>query len=176
MIANRRRQYYIDRLFQRRFIILFLMMTLLITLGNALFYLGYLEPMLSGLMYRSHIPLENPASLLMERLVVVTLGILTGIVLLSTAFYSVMRIRLQVFLAWLNHAVADAIRGEANRSWVCPGEEFQDLSTTLTAFFQQVSDQRVGRNLFATGLCEAVRAGRENELAHLLEAKRKDLD
>ncbi|NOY23792.1 MAG: hypothetical protein GXO70_09835 [Acidobacteria bacterium] len=145
MSKNRRRQYYIDRLFQRRFLWLFLMLVVIITICNLMFYFGLLRPAVDDAMFRSHIQVDNPVNIvtgLLSRFIPVIVLLVT---VLTVGLYSIFRVRLERFLGWLtNHLQLTMEGGQSNtgRKYV-PIAQFQDLEPTLLWFLYHVHEQEV---------------------------------
>ncbi len=147
MAKNRRRIYYIDKLFQRRFIILFLIVAILITVGNSLFYFGYLRPAVESAMYRSHISIHNPSELVFQYAIRFTVIMTVAILVITLIFYSVLRMRLEQFLRFLTERMERLLRGIGRNDTIeqDPGEEFQGLAPVLLEFMHLV-DRRFERN------------------------------
>ncbi len=149
MVRNRRRQYYVDRLFQRRFMMVFLLVAALIAVGNLLYYFQVLKPAMEELMFRSHIPVENPADVVFQHVTGFSIAMVVSVFGLVVGLYTVMRIRLQRFMNWLLASIQQVGRKRSPMS-SCPGEEFQDLLPVLDRFFEHVSDQQAGRALYVS--------------------------
>ncbi len=146
MTKNRRHIYYIDRLFQRRFIVLFLVVAVLITVGNSLFYFGYLRPAVETAMYKSHISIHNPSELVYQHAMRFALIMTTIIVVIVVAFYSILRIRLERFFRSLIKRMENLLGGIGRDDTIHqdPGKEFQDLAPVLLEFMHVV-DMSFGR-------------------------------
>lgn len=140
MAKNRRRIYFVDRLFQRRFIVLFLIVALLITVGNTVFYFGYLRPTVEDAMYHSHITIDNPSELVFQHAIRFTLIMAISIMLVVVVFYSILRIRLERFFLYLTERMENLMRGLGREETIHrnPGEEFQDFAPALLEFMHVV--------------------------------------
>ncbi len=144
MSRNRRTQYYIDRLFQRRFLWLFLGVVAIITICNLIFYFNILRPAVDEAMFRSHIRMDNPASIvvsLLSRFMPVTIVLVT---VLTVGTYTILRLRLERFLGWLTDHLQLAMNEtqDNTRKNDIPTAQFQDLEPTLLWFLFHVRDQK----------------------------------
>jgi len=146
MSRNRRHIYYIDRLFQRRFIVLFLIVAVLITVGNSLFYFGYLRPAVEAAMYKSHISIHNPSELVYQHAMHFALIMTVTIFVIVVAFYSILRIRLENFFRSLIKRMENLLGGIGRDDTIHqdPGIFFQDLAPVLLEFMHVV-DMSFGR-------------------------------
>ncbi len=171
MVDNRRRQYYVDRLFQRRFMMVFLLVVLLMAAGNLLYYFQVLKPAVEDLMYRSHIPIENPVTLILQHVSVFSVGMVLSVLVLVVGMYTLMRIRLQHFMNWLLNNIRKMQLDSADPVSPCPGEEFENLLPVLNRFFEHVSDQRLGRSIYVSALVHCVKGGTPADVDELLRLK-----
>ncbi len=145
MSQNRRKRYYIDRLFQRRFLWLFLMLVVIITICNLMFYFGLLRPAVDNAMFRSHIRVDNPVNIvtgLLSRFIPVIVLLVT---VLTVGMYSIFRLQLERFLGWLTSHLQLTIEGgqpNSGKKYV-PIAQFQDLEPALLWFLYHVHQQEV---------------------------------
>lgn len=139
MAEYRRKQFYIDRIFQNKFLFLFLFLCFVGTVGNLLYLFLFLKREVEDSMYRSRIIIENVNEIMINSVVYFNAGLTIAITLLTIVFYLIIRQRVKRFLKGLGNAV-NAGREPAlfERHDVELPQEFQDINGVLDEFFSRV--------------------------------------
>ncbi|NOZ13652.1 MAG: hypothetical protein GXO69_08420 [Acidobacteria bacterium] len=174
MAKNRRQIYFVDRLFQRRFILLFVIVAVLITAGNTLFYFLDLRPAVESAMYRSHITIHNPGEIVFQHAMRFSIVISISIIVIVIIFYSIMRYRLERFLRYLTLRMENLIHGIGRNETIIrhPGEEFQGLAPVLLEFMYVVDRNFERKQKIAAALrnyCQKPDPGSREYIVSLLK-------
>lgn len=142
MAAYRRKKFYIDRIFQRKFVFLFLALSFLVSAGNVLYLLFYMKKQVEENLYRARIVISNVNEIIVDNVVAFNVVILAVIVLLAIVFYYLIRRRVKYFVLMLQKALfvrqgSDIVSKFETDLPI----EFQDLSEVLTDFFRATDDR-----------------------------------
>ncbi|MCP5107058.1 MAG: hypothetical protein GY950_26975 [bacterium] len=97
MRSKRRRIFYIDRIFQKKLLVLFLGLNVVVVIANIAFYLIYLKGAVEENLYRSHIVLSNINQLIAGDVVYFNILLAVVSLVLVVVFYSFTRLRLKSF-------------------------------------------------------------------------------
>jgi hypothetical protein len=147
MRNKRRRIFYIDRIFQKKLLLLFLGINLGVVGANIVFYFSYLKDEVERNLYRSHIEISNINEIMAGD--VVRFNILLAVVslLLVVVFYTIKRLRLKSFFESIKEAL-DARREKKAAETFSPRipERFQEIDRVLGDFFQYTDKQAEEEN------------------------------
>lgn len=142
MRNKRRRIFYVDRIFQKKLLMLFLGINLFVVAANIVFYFTYLKGEVERNLYRSHIEISNINEVIAGD--VVQFNILLAVVsfILVVVFYSIKRLRLKSFFESIKEAL-DTRREKKERETFSPRfpEKFQEIDRVLGEFFQHTDKQ-----------------------------------
>lgn len=142
-ITNRRRRiFYIDKIFQKKLMILFLGVNILIVAANIVYYLTHLKDRLEENMFRSHISISNLNELLAEDVLYfnLLLAVVCGVLVL--VFYSVVRLRLNAFFGKLKHILGARQKRTGEPVPVEISREFFEIDSVMGDFIQKVDKNR----------------------------------
>lgn len=140
---KRRRIFYIDKIFQKKLMILFLGLNLLIVAANIVYYFTYLKGAVEDNMFRSHIVISNVTELMAGEIFRFNILLAVISIALVLILYSLTRLRLKGFFDRVKKLLASRQAGvEHTPEKVEIHEEFQEVDQVLGKFFQQ-TDQRL---------------------------------
>ena len=143
MKATRRRNFFVDRIFQRKILILFLGINLIILIANILFYQIYLKESLELGLADSNIVITNISELVFDMIFVFNIAITIVILVMMIAFYIYVHMRLNVFF---EQVVVKLDRFGQHSSEIPEAddnipEEFEGFNELLSSFFRRVRDE-----------------------------------
>jgi len=139
---KRRRIFYIDKIFQKKLLMLFLGLNLLIVGANILYYFVHLKGAVEDNLFRSHIVLDNISQVLAGDVIRFNILLAVSAVVLVLLFYTLTRVRLQLFF----NRTRDALTARRERTSHEAGtikiqEEFQEIDQVLNRFFHRIDTQ-----------------------------------
>jgi hypothetical protein len=142
MATYRRRQYYIDKIFQNRFLMLFLFLGLLGVIANYLFMHFYLKADIEKYIYKSHINIDNVNQSIAGNLLDFNLLLILIIMLFALIFYSIIRIRIQRFFEKVYYALFIRLgHSELNDFNYHLPKMFQDIDNVLERLLKKVDEK-----------------------------------
>ncbi len=159
MRNKRRRIFYIDRVFQKRLLMLFLGLNLIVVAANIVFYFTYLKGAVEANLFRSHISIGNVNEVIAGG--IVDFNILLAILcfVLVILFYVFTRWKLRSFLEKVKQ-VLSACRSPRE---LVPGERllprhFQEIDHVMEDFTRHVTQKSSEEELRIQKIKEAVKS------------------
>jgi hypothetical protein len=142
MRDKRRHIFYVDKIFQKKLLILFLGINFVVALLNTAYYLTYLQGEVGKNLFRSHIVLSNMNEIIAKDVVLFNL-ILAAISLLLVIFFYVMaRLKLKSFFQQVRGILTACQdrRKDIDFKTQIP-EKFQEIDRVLGEFIQTADRQ-----------------------------------
>ncbi len=137
MKNTRRRVFYVDRVFQKKLLFLFLGINGITIIAYIVFYLSYLKGAVEENLFRSHITISNIKEVIARDIIMFNIALAVVIVFLVLLFYSITRLKLRVFLNQLNALLAECrSKGKVDMSRFRFSEEFQGIDRILEDFIR----------------------------------------
>jgi hypothetical protein len=142
MRDKRRRRIYVDRVFQKRMILLYLGLNLLIVIANLIYYSRNLRALLEANLYRSHIEISNLTEVISENVIRFNLMLAALSLILAIVFYAFIRQRTRLFFSRLTEAMHTRM-SRTSGEWpeVNLSREFQEFDVILKEFFLDVDNR-----------------------------------
>ncbi len=137
MKNKRRRIFYIDRVFQKKLLVLFLGINLVMVAANIIYYMIYLKGALEDNLFRSHIVISNVSDVLAGE--VLEFNILLAVISLALVmiFYTVTRISLKTFFDNIKKALTSRQTQRVEQAFKLDiPEEFQEIHGVLGTFIK----------------------------------------
>lgn len=135
MFNKRRRIFYIDRIFQKKLLVLFLGLNVAVVIANIAFYLVHLKGAVEDNLYRSHIVLSNINELIAGDVIDFNIMLAVISLILVVVFYSFTRVRLKTFFDKIKRMLLSRReRGEGEPYTAEIPREFQEIDTVLGEF------------------------------------------
>ncbi len=153
LTANKRRRiFYIDKIFQKKLMVLFLGVNAVIVAANIIYYLTHLKDRLEANMFRSHISISNLNELLAGD--VIRFNLLLAVVcgLLVLAFYSFVRLRLNGFFGKLQRLLASRRKYTGNPEPMEISREFYDIDRVMGEFILNIDSRLADENKQLRGI------------------------
>ncbi len=145
MAEYRRKKIFIDKIFQGKFLFLFLLLTVLTTLGNIIYLFMYLKDEVENNIYRSRFVISNVNEIIADNVISFNTGLLVMVVVLAGIFYFFVRRRITNYLKKLENALHARRHFESKKDLVCAlPAEFADINEVLTDFFDSI-DNRIAQ-------------------------------
>ncbi len=142
MTELRRKVYYIDRVFQRKFLILFLLLCFLGTAINILYMSTYLNKNVEMNLYRARYVISNVNAVIAEHVVIFNAVITAVMVVLAVCFYLLVRRRVQQAATRMKQALeVRTLRSLCTAAIPAMPEEFAELESALASFFAVVDEK-----------------------------------
>lgn len=142
MRNKRRRIFYIDRIFQKKLLFIFLGLNAAVVAANILYYLVYLKGAVEDNLYRSHIVLSNINELIAGE--VVYFNILLAVIsfILVVVFYSYTRFRLKFFFDKVKRMLLSRREGRAGEAYTAEiPREFHEIDRVLGEFIARTDQE-----------------------------------
>lgn len=141
---KRRRIFYIDKIFQKKLMLLLLGLNLGIVIANILFYGTYLKAEVERNLYRSHIELSNINEIMAGDVLKFNLLLAVVSICLVVLFYTVVRLRLKRFFHIIKQALEARRAGaETEPETLKFPEKFYEIDRVLQDFFQYTDSRAV---------------------------------
>ena len=139
MADYRRKIFFIDKLFQSKFIILFLALSLLATIGNILFLFLFLKKEVEDNLFRHRIVISNVNEIIVNNVTAFNVVLLIVTTLFAIVFYYLIRRRVRHFISGLEK-VLHMKKSGAVPERIPPDlpSEFHELNDVLADFFTTV--------------------------------------
>lgn len=135
MFNKRRRIFYIDRIFQKKLLILFLGLNVAVVIANIAFYLIHLKGAVEDNLYRSHIVLSNINELIAGDVVFFNIMLAVISLILVVVFYSFTRVRLKMFFDKIKRMLLSRREQREGEPYTAEiPREFQEIDTVLGEF------------------------------------------
>ena len=142
MRDKRRKKIYVDRVFQKRMLLLYLSLNLLIVIANLIYYSRHLRALLEANLYQSHIEISNLSEVISGTVIQFNLMLAALALILAILFYAFIRRRTRLFFNRLTEALhtrMDWTSGEWPQLDL--SREFQEFDVILKEFFLAVDDR-----------------------------------
>lgn len=157
MFNKRRRIFYIDRIFQKKLLILFLGLNVAVVIANIVFYLVHLKGAVEDNLYRSHIVLSNINELIAGDVIYFNILLAVISLILVVMFYSFTRVRLKTFFDKVKRMLLSRWeRGEGEPHTADIPREFQEIDTVLGEFIAHTDKKLAEENVRIDSLKESV--------------------
>ena len=142
MRDKRRKRIYVDRVFQKRMLLLYLGLNLLIVIANLMYYSRHLRALLEANLYRSHLEISNLTEVISGTVIQFNVLLAALTLVLATLFYVFIRRRTRLFFNRLTEALHTRMNG-TSREWpqLDLPREFQEFDVILKEFFLAVDDR-----------------------------------
>jgi len=137
---KRRRIFYIDRIFQKKLLILFLSLNVLIVLSNVIYYLTYLKGEVEDNLFRSHIVLSNINEIIVGNVIYFNIALVSVSLILAILFYTYARLKLRTFFNRVWKLIIMRQKEHRLRSVQIP-EEFQEIDQVLGKFMNKIDQE-----------------------------------
>ena len=135
MLNKRRRIFYIDRIFQKKLLILFLGLNVAVVIANIAFYLIHLKGAVEDNLYRSHIVLSNINELIAGDVVFFNIMLAVISLILVVVFYSFTRVRLKMFFDKIKRMLLSRREQREGEPYTAEiPREFYEIDTVLGEF------------------------------------------
>lgn len=140
-MKNRRRLLNVDRIFQRRLLLIFFGWNLVVVLAYFVFYIVHLKSLFEENIYRAHIQVTNLTEIFAGEFFQFSL-ILAGVaVALLLIFYLSFKRRNKAFFYGVKRALQSRTGASAEKNFPAPtAEEFADFNSVLQDFFRGVDE------------------------------------
>jgi uncharacterized paraquat-inducible protein A len=139
MRNKRRRIFYIDRVFQKKLMLLFLGLNLAVVAANIAYYFIHLKGAVEENMFRSHIVISNVTDVMAGNVIRFNLLLAVVCLLLVLVFYTFTRVKLKAFFDKIQKALysrQESTQEEPYRFKIA--QEFQDIDQVLGDFLNKV--------------------------------------
>ncbi len=137
MRNKRRRIFYIDKVFQKRLLVLFLGLNLAIVAANIIYYLTHLKGVVEDNLFRSHITISNVAEVLAGDVIRFNLLLAVISFVLVLLFYSLTRVKLKTFFDRLKKALYTRQDKTVEEPYAFKvHEEFQEIDQVMGEFLE----------------------------------------
>ncbi len=156
MTDYRRKKFYIDSIFQKKFLFLFLFLSFLASVANIFYSSIFLKKEVESNLYRSRIVISNVNEIIVNNVAVFNIFMLIIMILLSFVFYYLVRRRVvKYFINELQKSLymrkKCVIKEKLN---IELPEEFYELNKVLAEFFSFVDRRLKAENEIITMLEE----------------------
>ena len=142
MAEYRRKTFYIDRIFQRKFLVLFMLLCVLGTAANVGYLCTYLKDDAEANLYRARFVIANVNEIIAEHVVVFNAAVMALTAALAAFFYLLVRRRVQQVAAGIGTALeARTLHGAGTPAEPVIPTEFEDLHGALAGFFATLDKQ-----------------------------------
>ncbi len=144
MEEYRRKKVYVDKIFQKKFLILFLTLTVMASTANILYLFLYLKKDLENNLYRSRIIISNVNEVIAGNVLLFNTAILMVMILFSILFYYMIKHRVQNFVNTLKDELRSRQESSVNpdqHTYDFP-EDFSGTDRVLTDFFQFIDKRQ----------------------------------
>lgn len=166
MTEYRRKKYYIDKIFQNRFLSLFLTLAFFSLIANICFMHFYLKKDVESYIYKSHIKIQNVNESIINNLTNFNIMLIVIVLIVALIFYSLIRLKINHFFKKVYYALFIRL---GNSEFVDFQEHlpkiFQDIDTTLAKLFKNVDTKIENEKKFINTLNEYI----ENQTIENLE-------
>ena len=143
MAEYRRKKFYIDKIFQSKFLFLFLLLCFFGSAANVIYLSVSLKKAVESNLYRHRIVITNVNEIIANHVVSFNAVLLAVIALLAIVFYFLVRKRIKYFLDRLDSSLSVRKESSPFNSLDCDlPEEFEDINDLFSDFFKAV-DRRL---------------------------------
>jgi hypothetical protein len=142
MKNKRRRIFYIDRIFQKKLLLIFLGLNAAVVAANILYYLIYLKGAVEDNLYRSHIVISNINEVIAGE--VINFNIMLAIIsfILVVVFYSYTRLRLKSFFDKVKRMLLSRCEGRVDEAYTAGiPREFHEIDRVLGEFIARTDKE-----------------------------------
>ncbi len=142
MPDRRRKIIYIDRIFQNRFLLAFLLLALAGALANVAYMQLDIKPAIEAHLYRSHIVLDNLNEIIAGQFIDFNLVMGGVFLVVALAVYSVMRFKISRFFDGLTR-ILDTLSDRGSKGVTADRlpEEFEGINAVFRSWLDGVSAQ-----------------------------------
>lgn len=139
MPLDRRKIFYIDKVFQKRVLALFLGLSFLVVISNLVYYFIHLRKEVQAFLYQSHIEASNIADVILRDVLIFNL-ILTGVaVCLAILALIFVDVKTKHFFKRIHKEILCRMgRIPEEKGPVLVQEEFQEIDSVTKDFFQKI--------------------------------------
>ncbi|MCP5052398.1 MAG: hypothetical protein GY940_34845 [bacterium] len=144
MKNKRRRIFYIDHIFQKKLLLLFLGINLVMVAANIIYYMIHLKGALEDNLFRSHIVISNVSEVLAGEVLAFNILLAVISLVLVLILYTFTRLKLKSFFDKIKKALTSRQTqrvGEAYKFRI--PEEFQEIHQVLGTFIER-ADEKLG--------------------------------
>jgi len=143
MKNKRRHIFYIDKIFQKKLMLLFLGINIAVAAANVLYYFIHLKGAVEENMFRSHIVIDNVGDAVAGDVLRFNLLLAAACLVLVLLFYSMTRFKLKTFFDKIKRTlISRQCKTETHPTHFKIAREFQDIHRVLGDFIQLVDSQR----------------------------------
>lgn len=128
MTEYRRKQFYIDKIFQNRFLTLFIALGIFSSIANYIFMVTYLKNDVEKYIYKSHISIDNVNQSIVNSLLNFNILLVLAALIFALLFYTLIRVKIQNFFKKVYLAVFIRLGYS----------ELEDFSHHLPKMFQDI--------------------------------------
>ncbi len=139
---DRRRRYYIDKKFQKRFLILFGAIAFLITVSNFLFYKFKVLKVIEEMIYKSHFVFKNLINYFEMEFLRFSLINAVIVLFIVIVVYTYFRIKIKIFFDKFESLIDILIDGKEEVECVEMPEEFEGISSTIKSLVKEINSTR----------------------------------
>ncbi len=141
---DRRRQYYIDRKFQKRFLILFGSVALIIAITNFVFYKFKILKQIEKMVFKSHFVFDNLLKYFEGEFFAFSLENALLIFVIVVIVYTYFRLRIERFFKRFKRLIEDLNKGESLSLDVLSSipDEFEGISHSINTFVETIISNR----------------------------------
>lgn len=140
--ARRRRIFYVDRIFQKRLLLLFLGLNAALVTANIIYYITHLKGLVEDNMFRSHISISNISQLLAGEVLSFNLMLAGVSLLMVLVFYSLVRVNMNSFFNRVQSALDLRQQpGSVEPEALEIPEAFHKIDRVMGEFFRRVDDE-----------------------------------
>jgi hypothetical protein len=139
---KRRRIFYVDKIFQKKLLVLFLGINAVIVVSNIVYYMTYLKSAVEKNLYRSHIEISNINEIMAGEVLRFNIVLAVVSLVLVLVFYSLARLKLKFFFQRVIKIVSACRKRRRDESLrISLPEEFQEIHRVLGEFIQVTTRQ-----------------------------------
>ena len=139
MNKKRRKIYFIDKIFQKKLLILFLGINIFVIAANIAFYLLYLRNEVEDNMFKSHITIDNISEVIAGNVLVFNIILGLASLVLIIIFYTIIRKNLKGFF----NKISNILYSRQEKTGIAPykcdvKEEFYEIDKTMKRFIDKI--------------------------------------
>ncbi len=136
MFNKRRRIFYVDKIFQKKLLILFLGINVAIVVANIIYYLTFLKGEIERNLFRSHISISNINEVIAGDVIGFNILLTVASLIFVLVFYSLTRVKIKVFFEKIKK-VLDTRQNKKEEPFTFKvPERFYEIDKVLADFIQ----------------------------------------
>ena len=152
---KRRRIFYVDKIFQKKLLVLFLGLNVIIVISNVIYYLGHLKGAVENNLFRSHIVLSNLKEIVAGNVFYFNIFLAVVSLVLVVLFYTFARVKLRTFFRRVRSMVVTRQNKRRPEAVRIP-EEFQEIDRVLGDFIAKTDGELAEEDRRIIALKEAL--------------------